>query len=195
MRAMWRVHGKPGGAREGYVDRPYTSADAEARLAEVSGDAAFAARLFRAATFTAATPPTTPTLLAPRRLRGPPAQPGTAWWGDFRLEPRGGRTDDRQPGRRRIAGLCRRPRSGRRAAASRRDAACDPPSDVTAVVQRHRPGDRLRVTISSTGPASKRPTTVTLAADPHLEVVPVEATGAALTPAQRAFREHWLAGK
>src|SRR5207245_6409218 len=35
MRAMWRVHGKPGGSREGYVDHPYTIADAEARLAEV----------------------------------------------------------------------------------------------------------------------------------------------------------------
>ena len=46
MRAMWRVHGKPGGAREGYVDRPYTAADAEARLAEVSGDAAFARDFF-----------------------------------------------------------------------------------------------------------------------------------------------------
>ena len=46
MRAMWRVHGKPGGVREGVVDRPYTSADAEARLAEVSGDAAFAADFF-----------------------------------------------------------------------------------------------------------------------------------------------------
>src|SRR5262249_5446060 len=34
MRAMWRVHGRPGGAREGFVDRPYTNADAEARLAE-----------------------------------------------------------------------------------------------------------------------------------------------------------------
>src|SRR6185295_1063369 len=46
MRAMWRVHGKPGGAREGYVDRPYTAADAEARLAEVSGDASFARDFF-----------------------------------------------------------------------------------------------------------------------------------------------------
>ena len=46
MRAMWRVHGKPGGTRPGYVDRPYTSADAEARLAEVSGDAAFARDFF-----------------------------------------------------------------------------------------------------------------------------------------------------
>ena len=39
MRTMWRVYGKPGGAREGYVDHPYTIADAEARLVEVSGDA------------------------------------------------------------------------------------------------------------------------------------------------------------
>src|SRR5580765_5526161 len=39
MRAMWREHGKPGGTREGYVDRPYTIADAEARLAEVSDPA------------------------------------------------------------------------------------------------------------------------------------------------------------
>src|SRR5262249_8091783 len=42
MQAMWRMHGKPGGTREGYVDRPYTVDDVEARLAEVSGDAAFA---------------------------------------------------------------------------------------------------------------------------------------------------------
>src|SRR6185436_2059996 len=46
MRAMWRVHGKPGGAREGYVDRPYTASDAEARLAEVSSDPAFARDFF-----------------------------------------------------------------------------------------------------------------------------------------------------
>ena len=48
MRAMWRAHGKPGGARPGYVDRPYTMADAEARLAEVSKDAGVRARLLRA---------------------------------------------------------------------------------------------------------------------------------------------------
>jgi predicted metalloprotease with PDZ domain len=46
MREMWRRHGRPGGAREGYVDRPYTSADAEATLAAVSGDSAFAREFF-----------------------------------------------------------------------------------------------------------------------------------------------------
>ena len=66
--------------------------------------------------------------------------------------------------------------------------------DVVAIVQRHRPGDRLRVTyVDRTG--VEKTTTVTLAADPHLEVVPIEATGAAMTPAQRAFRERWLAGR
>src|SRR6185503_9711196 len=46
MRAMWRTFGKPGGGREGYVDRPYTIDDAEATLAEVSGDGAFARDFF-----------------------------------------------------------------------------------------------------------------------------------------------------
>jgi hypothetical protein len=43
MRAMWRVHGKPGGTREGYVDRPYTIDDAEARLAGSAATAALPA--------------------------------------------------------------------------------------------------------------------------------------------------------
>jgi predicted metalloprotease with PDZ domain len=46
MREMWRRYGKPGGVREGYVDRPYTAADAEATLAAVSGDAPFARDFF-----------------------------------------------------------------------------------------------------------------------------------------------------
>jgi predicted metalloprotease with PDZ domain len=44
MRGMWRVHGKPAAA-PGYVERPYTLADARARLAEVS-DRAFADDFF-----------------------------------------------------------------------------------------------------------------------------------------------------
>ena len=47
MRAMWRMHGAPGGSRPGYVDRPYTLADAEARLAEVTGVGRFRARVLR----------------------------------------------------------------------------------------------------------------------------------------------------
>ena len=46
MRAMWAAHGKPGGAQPGLVAKPYTLADARARLAEVSGDRAFADEFF-----------------------------------------------------------------------------------------------------------------------------------------------------
>ena len=90
MRAMWREHGKPGGGREGYVDRPYTIGDAEATLAEVSGDAAFARDFFARY------------IQRPRgrRLRAPArgapgfivrkVNAGRAWLGDLRLESRGG---------------------------------------------------------------------------------------------------------
>jgi predicted metalloprotease with PDZ domain len=44
MRGMWRVHGKPASA-PGYVEKPYTLADARARLAEVS-DRTFADDFF-----------------------------------------------------------------------------------------------------------------------------------------------------
>ena len=46
MRAMWQVHGKPGGAQPGLVARPYTLKDARDRLAEVAGDRAFADQFF-----------------------------------------------------------------------------------------------------------------------------------------------------
>jgi predicted metalloprotease with PDZ domain len=47
MRQLWKTHGAPGGRAPGYVARPYTLADAEAALATVSGDAAFARDVFR----------------------------------------------------------------------------------------------------------------------------------------------------
>src|SRR4029079_11913366 len=46
MRAMWQRFGKPGGRAPGYVDRPYTMADAKAVLATVAGDRAFADDFF-----------------------------------------------------------------------------------------------------------------------------------------------------
>ncbi|HTV03274.1 MAG TPA: hypothetical protein VMF13_22180 [Luteitalea sp.] len=46
MREMWKTHGAPGGKSPGYVSRPYTLKDAEAALARVSGDTAFASQFF-----------------------------------------------------------------------------------------------------------------------------------------------------
>jgi predicted metalloprotease with PDZ domain len=192
MRAMWRIHGKPGGAREGDVDHPYTSADAQARLAEVSGDAAFAADFFDrfirghdAADYAK--------LLARAGFEVRRRNPARPWWGDLRLKSQGGRLA--------IASLV--PATSPVYAAGLEqddelrqidDARVQSAEDVAAVVERHHPGDRLRVTYVDRSGLEKT-TSVTLAADPHLEVIPLEAKGTAMTPAQRTFRERWLAGR
>ena len=190
MRAMWRVHGKPGGAREGYVDRPYTAADAEARLAEVSGDRAFARDFFNRyvqgrdiVNYSQ--------LLASAGLVVRKRHPGRAWWGDVRTEPRGGGllvaalVDANSPVY--AAGL-EHDDEIRQIDAVR----VASPGEASSIVWRHKPGDRLRVTyVDRTG--VEKTTTVALVEDPHLQVVPVETEGVALTPAQRTFREGWLA--
>ena len=54
-----------------------------------------------------------------------------------------------------------------------------------------RPGDRVSITfVDRTGAATKA--ALTFAADPAVDVVPAEAAGGSLTPAQRSFRDGWL---
>jgi predicted metalloprotease with PDZ domain len=189
MRAMWRVHGKPGGQRPGYVDRPYTIADAEARLAEVSGDAAFAREFFGryiqgrdVADYKA--------LLSRAGLALRQPNEGRGWWGDVRLELRAGSVR-----------LADAPAIGtpvydagldigdevRQLDAVRIGVA----EDVAGVMRRHKPGDTLSITyVDRTG--AQKQTTVRLREDPRIDVVPLESTGAQLTEAQRAFRQRWL---
>jgi predicted metalloprotease with PDZ domain len=189
MQAMWKTYGKPGGSREGYVDHPYTIADAEATLAAVSGDKAFArdffgryiqghdvadyARLLSRAGFT-------------MRKRNP----GRAWLGDLRLESRKGW---------RVSGLIPptwpiyavgldeddelRQVDGQTIAGA---------GDIATLLQRHKPGDSVPVVFVDRSGVPKT-ARVTLAEDPHTDVVPV--TGAALTAAQKAFRDRWLGAK
>jgi predicted metalloprotease with PDZ domain len=185
MRAMWTKFGRPGGAREGYVDHPYTIADAEATLADVSGDRPFArdffsryieghdvadyARLLGRGGFTV------------RRRNA-----GRAWLGDVRLESRNGAVvvtalvaptwpayasgldqDDelQQLDGQKIAG----------------------DADLATVLQRHKPGDAIPIVFADrTGVAQTK--TITLGEDPRVEVV----DAGALNPAQRAFRDRWL---
>jgi S1-C subfamily serine protease len=63
--------------------------------------------------------------------------------------------------------------------------------DVNSAIGRRRPGDRISITYIDRAGVS-RTATVTLAENPHLEIVAAEAAGGSLTPAQRAFRERWL---
>jgi len=184
MRAMWRTYGKPGGSREGYVDRPYTAADAEATLADVSGDKTFARDFFSryiqghdAADY--------PRLLARAGLAVRKTHPGRAWLGDVLLVTRNGvrvstlvapdwpvyatgleQDDELQE----VAGEHVRGES-----------------DLNTALGRHKPGDRVPIVFTDRTGRSIR-ATVTLAEDPHLEVVPVETP----TAAQKAFRARWL---
>jgi predicted metalloprotease with PDZ domain len=189
MRAMWRVHGRPGGSREGYVDHPYTAADAEARLAEVSGDRAFArdffsryiqgreaadyARLLRNAGFIV-------------RKR----DAGRAWLGDLRMDPRteGARLTEPPPANSPAYAAGIDEGDAITQVAGERTGSAE---DVNNAISRRRPGDRISITYVDRAGAT-RTANVTLAENPHLEIVAAEATGGSLTAAQRSFRERWL---
>jgi predicted metalloprotease with PDZ domain len=189
MRAMWRVHGKPGGSRQGYVDRPYTMADAEARLADVSGDAAFA-RDFFARYIRGRDVADYRTLLSRAGLVLRKSGAGRAWLGDIRLDDRAGAVRVAAP-----------PPIDSPAYAARLDVDDEIRqldgdrvrsfADVGAVLRRHKPGDTVAVSyVDRTGIV--KTTKLTLGEDPSLELAPIESAGGSLTAAQKMFRERWL---
>ena len=184
MQAMWRKYGKPGGSREGYVDHPYTVADAEATLAEVSGDRAFAHDFF-ARYIQGHDLADYGRLLGRAGFVVRKRNPGRAWLGDIRLEASGGASrvatlvaptwpiyaagldeDDelQQVGGQRITGDV----------------------DLAAALQRHKPGDAVPIVYVDRTRVPKT-VSITLAEDPHIEVVVGDANSA-----QREFRERWL---
>jgi predicted metalloprotease with PDZ domain len=187
MRALWRAHGRSA-SRPGYVDQPYTLADAETRLAEVSGDAGFARDFFArhvhghdAADYERLL------RLAGLVMRRPAA--GRAWLGEVRFDDRAGSVR-----------LASAPHIG----SPLYDAGLDVDDvvreldgeamrsfgDLARVLGRRRPGDRIPIVfVNRTGVPQRG--SVTLGDDPAFEIVPAESLGA-LTPAQRAFRESWL---
>jgi predicted metalloprotease with PDZ domain len=189
MRALWKVHGAGGDGRPGFVERPYTMVDAEARLAEVSGDAAFA-RDFFVRYIRGHEVPDFEGLLQPAGLALRRTRTGHPWLGDVRLDDRSGAVRVASPtpygSPLYTAGLDVddeiREVDGTRIRSV---------GDVTAVLQRRRPGDVLTVVYADrTGAA--RSGRLTLGEDPELELVAVEASGGTLSASQRAFRERWL---
>ncbi len=190
MRAMWTAYGKPGGSREGYVDRPYTIDDAEAALAQVSGDQAFAHDFFAryvegrdTADYGA--------LLARAGLVLRKRDPGSAWLGDVRFDVRDGV---------RVATLVAPTWPVYRAGLERGDLvnAIDgepvaTPAEIYAILGRHKAGDRVDLTYTD---RRGRPITASVALDedPRVTIVPIEAAGGALTLQERTFRAAWLGG-
>jgi predicted metalloprotease with PDZ domain len=189
MRAMWRVHGKPGGPQPGLVAKPYTLADARARLADVSGDRAFAdaffdkyiegrevadyARLLLRAGY----------VLRKRNANG-------AWIGPANLVDSSGTINNLMPWGSPAfdAGL------------DQGDVIVDVEGKamaagvLQAALKTRKPGDRLTIAFKRRGGATGT-ATITLKEDPALEVVTVESTGGTLTPDQKAFRDAWLGSK
>jgi S1-C subfamily serine protease len=64
-------------------------------------------------------------------------------------------------------------------------------ADLTAVLQRHKAGDTIAIVFADRSGATKT-AHVTLAEDPHVDVVSIDAT---LTAAQKTFRDRWLNSK
>jgi predicted metalloprotease with PDZ domain len=190
MRAMWRVHGKPGGTREGYVDRPYTIDDAEARLAEVSGDRGFA-RDFFARHIQGHDVADYARLLMRAGLVLRKRQAGRAWWGDLQIETRNGSTH--------VAALVPFDSPAYNAGLEQDDELRDidggrvgSSDDVEAVLRRHKPGDRIQVTfVDRTG----TPKTARHACRGSASRRRAGRSAGGATPAQKLFRESWLGRK
>lgn len=192
MRAMWRVHGKPAGPEPGLVRKPYTMADVRARLAEVSGDRAFAddfvrryveghehvdyaALLLRAGFVLRNKNAGQPTLGrfpiekkegAPLRVSGPTLIGSPAYAAGLDV-------DDELIS---ISGM-----------------ALATADDVAKALAGHKPGDEVEIVFTRHGQEVR--SNARLAEDQQLEMVPLEKTGGELTEAQKRFRDAWLGSK
>jgi len=188
MRALWQVHGKPGGKAVGYVDKPYTMEDLKRALAEVAGDAAFASDFFsrfiqghEVVDYQA--------LLARAGFVVRPLPGSGGFIGSLRLE-------DSSSGVR-VGALVPMGSPAFDAGLEREDvivavggAAVTSEAELRKRLAQGKPGDELSIAFERRG--ERVSTTIRLAQDPRREVVPIEDTGQSLTAAQRRFRDAWL---
>ncbi|HTI41401.1 MAG TPA: PDZ domain-containing protein [Vicinamibacterales bacterium] len=190
MRAMWDRFGKPGGRAAGYVDRPYTIADAKAVLASVSGDSAFAEDFF-ARYIQGHQVVEYSRLLANAGFVLRPRAPQSGFAGQLRLQ-------DAANGVR-IANAVLSGSPAYQAGLDRDDvitaiggAAVSAAEQVDSAIRAARPGTTLNVTFLHRGMGRPANAAIRVIADPRIEVVPAETAGQTLTPAQRQFRDEWL---
>ncbi len=191
MRAMWRAHGRPGGSAPGHVARPYTLDDVRDRLAEVSGDRAFAGE-FVSRFVEGREAPDYARLLSRAGFVVRRERPGGAWIGDVSF--------DSQAQGVRLARLTAPGTPAYHAGLDRDDVivAIDgkrvsAAADLAAALGARKPGDVVAIRFLRRGdPVTAE---LTLAEDPALEVVTVESTGARLSAEQRNFRAAWLSPK
>ncbi|MBI1873231.1 MAG: M61 family metallopeptidase [Acidobacteria bacterium] len=188
MRAMWLKHGRPGVRVPGYVETPYTLQDVRTRLAEVSGDAAFANE-FANRYIEGREVVDYGRLLARAGMVLRRRDPGRAWMGNvqFNYGPGGARVNAAVPSGTPAyqAGLDRDDMI-----TSLDGAPVETAQALANVLARHKPGDSIAVVY--TRRRAPVAATITLAEDPSLEVALAETAGRSLSDAERAFRDAWL---
>jgi predicted metalloprotease with PDZ domain len=187
MRAMWRAHGKPGGPQPGLVAKPYTLGDARDRLAEVSGDPAFAADFFTRFV-EGREAPDYARLLAPAGIVVRKRNPGAAWTG---LQM------DREEATR-VGSLVAFGTPAFAAGLEQGDVITSfggvAFTTLPAALKDRKPGEPVAVEFRR--PSGEVVTsTITLAEDPAWQAATIESTGATLTPEQKSFREAWVGSK
>lgn len=190
FREMWRRHGR--NQTDALAPaRPYTLADAEAALAAVAGDAAFARDWFTRYV-TGSELPDYPMLLGRAGFLVRPARADAGWIGDVALgaAPAGGLVVNGPT----IIGT---PLYEAGIASGDRlltldGAAIASPGEFAAAIERQRPGERVRLTWE--GRAGPRSAELTVRANPRVEVVAFEDAGRTPTAAQLAFRDAWVKG-
>jgi len=193
MRAMWQQFGKGGGREPGYVDRPYTMADAKAVLATVAGDRAFADDFF-ARYIQGHEVPDYARLLTAAGLALRPRTPQSGFAGELRLQD--------SPGGVRIGAAVPTGSAAYRAGLDRDDVitaiggrATRNAEEVDGAIRATAPGNTVTVTYLHRGRGQPLTATIRTVADPTLEVVPAEQAGRALSDAQRRFRDGWLSSR
>jgi predicted metalloprotease with PDZ domain len=189
MRLLWERHGKPGG-EPGYVDRPYSLADARALLAELTGDQVFADEFFDRyveGREVAAYGP----LLEQAGFVMQSRRPGAAWTGSVEVR----QVEDGLA----VAGLAAFGTPAYEAGLDFGDtitaieAGAATPSSWNALSDRQ-PGDTVSLSVRRRD-GTTIDVRLILAADPGLVIVPVEQAGRTPTSAQLAFRAAWLGSK
>ncbi len=193
MKLMWTEYGVPGmkGA-PGVVARTYTMEDLQGRLAQLSGDAAFA-RDFFARFVQGHDVPDYATLLGRMGLVQRKRAAGKGWLGSAPLQVTGG-------GLR--VGLVPFDSPLYKAGVAQDDqivalggVEVASPQAVADVVAKHAPGASIALRFVRRSGGDPVTTTVTLEEDPRVEIVTAESTGATVTPDQKQRRTAWLASK
>jgi predicted metalloprotease with PDZ domain len=187
MRAMWKVHGKPGGAQPAIIAKPYTLDDARDRLAEVSGDRTFAEEFFTRFIHGRDIPDYA-TLLEPAGIVVRKRIPGAAWTG---------LSMDRQEATR-VGGLVAFGTPAFAAGIEEGDVITSMAgtafTTLAAALKDRKPGEQVEIQFRR--PSGEVVTaSLTLVEDPSLAAATIESTGGSLTPAQKAFRDAWLGSK